>query len=136
MLVRAARPIASSTFSGYRYVLVTRASQAWEGIGSTGEERGEGSVGRWGKRASKRELERENPMARRWRSTRWRCGPALHLAHPKMPRLEFAPTSPGCNNNRAEGRALVLACTIVQAFSDKHCCAPGTVLMCTPPEDV
>lgn len=75
-------------------------------------------------------------MVRRWRSTRWRCGPALHLAHPKMPRLEFAPTSPGCNNTRAEGRARVHACTTVQACSGKHCCVRGTVLVGTPPEDV
>lgn len=74
---------------------------AWEEIGSTGEERaGEGSGGRGGKKSereksSTRKQERESPVARRWRSTRWRCGPALHLSHPKCQGWSLPQLPPG-----------------------------------------
>lgn len=39
--------------------------------------------------------ERESPVAKRWRSTRWRCGPALHLVHPKCQRWSLPQLPPG-----------------------------------------
>lgn len=104
MLVHAARPTASSTFSGYRYApegavgWLSREEGAWlAGRAGEGSGRGRGSG-------------RGSPGARLGRSTRGRCGSALGGAHPKnaqagatwlqLPRVLAAPSPRGARARR------------------------------------
>lgn len=134
MLVRAARPTASSTFSGYRYVPAGDLGSVGQGEGRLDRRKSERKI--WGKR------ERESGRGSTGSKAREEHQGALRLrargasAEERRGRCEFALTSPGFSSARPEGRAPVHACTTVLVFADRRGCALGAVHVCALAEDV
>lgn len=121
MLVRAARPTASSTFSGYRYV--PAGDLGWAGRGRGRLDPSES--GRRIRRERERKREREHLLARRGSSTRGRCGSVLRDGRPKSaaartssPQLPLAPAAPGPRGARLCTRARL--CWYSQARAVVH----------------
>lgn len=88
MLVRAARPTASSTFSGYRYVPAGDSGLAGWGGGRLDPS----ESGRWIRRGREKAGEGVS-IARRERSTRGRCGTAV-LTHRALRSVRVLPNFP------------------------------------------
>lgn len=120
MLVRAARPTASSTFSGYRYVPAGDLGSAGRGRGRLDRRESGSRIRREGEEAGEGES-----VARRGRSTRGRCGSVLRGTHPKSasartssPQLPLAPAAPGPRGARLCTRARL--CRYLQARAVVH----------------
>lgn len=133
MLVRAARPTASSTFCGYRYVPAGDSGS----VGPGGERLDRRESGRGIRREGARKRERE-PSS----EARKEHQGALRLRTPRCSpkgcqgRCEFAQLPPAPIAARPEGRAPVLACTTVLVFAGKRGSTLSAVQVCAALEDV